>query len=457
MQEPTAASVNEAAIALRAQGRLREAVAVFSEGIALFPNAAVLYNNLAMTLDELGSPREALLAYESALMRAPNLVGSLAGKANLLVREGRLDDARAAYAAALAVEPGSVAVNMGLYELLQIQGDMRAAREHQLRALQELRLFSSIAPDEERSVLVLCAPGDWQANIPVDFLFDRTKTSVHKLYLLDEKRMREQPLPDYDVVLNAIAESEAAIPYLDLARSFVDAQAGPSLNAPERVSAIGRLQLPQTLRGVDCTVAPIAEITAAALDANASPFAYPIIARPVGSHAGHDLARIATPGEAREYAAKTGAPSYFVSPFIDYSNAADGLFRKYRIVYVDGEAFPVHLAISPNWMIHYYNAAMADHQWMRDEEARFLADLGSVFHGDLGAAVDGVARAVGLEYFGIDCAVGRDGRLLVFEADSAMLVHSTDPVDLYPYKHEYIPRIYRALERMLDRRKAADT
>jgi hypothetical protein len=108
-------------------------------------------------------------------------------------------------------------------------------------------------------------------------------------------------------------------------------------------------------------------------------------------------------------------------------------------------------------MIHYYNAQMAEHQWMRDEEAAFLSRPWDRFGGSLGAAVRAIAPAVGLEYFGIDCAISREGRLLVFEADAAMLVHTTDPVDLYPYKHEFVPRIYRALERMVDRRKGADT
>ncbi|MEO9170841.1 MAG: hypothetical protein ABI282_09655, partial [Candidatus Baltobacteraceae bacterium] len=68
-----------------------------------------------------------------------------------------------------------------------------------------------------------------------------------------------------------------------------------------------------------------------------------------------------------------------------------------------------------------------------------------------------LATSVDLEYFGIDCAIGRNGRVLVFEADPAMLVHTSDPVELYPYKHKYVPRIYRAVERMIDERKAADT
>ena len=44
--------------------------------------------------------------------------------------------------------------------------------------------------------------------------------------------------------------------------------------------------------------------------------------------------------------------------------------------------------------------------------------------------------------------------MLVFEADAAMLVHTSDPVDLYPYKQTFVPRIYRAVEQMIDRRKA---
>ena len=121
----------------------------------------------------------------------------------------------------------------------------------------------------------------------------------------------------------------------------------------------------------------------------------------------------------------------------------------------------MHLAISPNWMIHYYNAPMAEHQWMRDEEAAFLEDPRSAFDPERFATLVNIGKSVGLEYFGIDCGIDRDGKVLVFEADAAMLVHTSDPVDLYPYKQRFVPRIYRAVEQMIDRRKsgvpAADT
>jgi tetratricopeptide (TPR) repeat protein len=213
----TIQSVNERAIALRAQGRLREAAAAFSDGIAQFPDAAVLYNNLGMTLDELGAAKEALAAYNSALALSPSLSAALVGKANLLLRDGLVDEARVCFDDALASEPDSIPANLGLYELLQIKGDPRAALEHQRRALEQQRFFSHVASREQRSVLVLCAPGDWQANVPVDFLFDRSTTSVYKLYLLDAARMHADRPPATDVIFNAIAESDEAVRYLALA------------------------------------------------------------------------------------------------------------------------------------------------------------------------------------------------------------------------------------------------
>jgi hypothetical protein len=101
-------------------------------------------------------------------------------------------------------------------------------------------------------------------------------------------------------------------------------------------------------------------------------------------------------------------------------------------------------------MIHYYNAPMAEHRWMRDEEERFLADFASVFGPALQDVLRKIARRLDLEYFGIDCAIAADGGLIVFEADPAMVVHVSDPVDLYPYKHRYVPRIFAAVERMID-------
>ena len=63
-----------------------------------------------------------------------------------------------------------------------------------------------------------------------------------------------------------------------------------------------------------------------------------------------------------------------------------------------------------------------------------------------------IAEALPSDYLGIDCSIAPDGRLLLFEASTAMLVHLRDPVDVYPYKAQYVPRIITALERLFDAR-----
>ncbi len=102
-------------------------------------------------------------------------------------------------------------------------------------------------------------------------------------------------------------------------------------------------------------------------------------------------------------------------------------------------------------MVHYYNAPMTEHAWMRDEERAFLANLGGVFDGTRAEALRETAALLALDYVGIDCAIDRDGNVLLFEADNALLVHVLDDPAMFPYKHEYVPRIHAALDAMVRR------
>jgi tetratricopeptide (TPR) repeat protein len=420
MQFSSPQQANTAAVELRSAGRRDESIAAFREGIAQFPGVLTLHQNLAQVLYESGDNAGAIAEHRAAL--------------------GITDNA---------------ASHLALYELLQITGNRDEALDHQLAALAKNHVFSHIAPHEKRRVMCLCAPGDWQTNIPVDFLFDLDTTTIHKFYLINEKSMTEGIRVTYDVMWNTIAESPTAVSALAIAKYIMRTQEKPVLNAPVRVLATARPMLSQTLANTGAIVPALAFIDRAGLErGNIADIPFPIIVRPMGSHAGAGLERLEQPTDLPAYVQRHPAKQYFVSPFVDYSSE-DGYFRKYRIVFVDGIPYPVHLAISKNWMIHYYNASMAENQWMRDEEARFLEDPRSAFDGPRFETLVKIGSAVALEYFGIDCAIDRAGNVLMFEADAAMLVHTSDPADVYPYKQQFIPRIYRAVERMIDSRKQA--
>jgi hypothetical protein len=140
-----------------------------------------------------------------------------------------------------------------------------------------------------------------------------------------------------------------------------------------------------------------------------------------------------------------------VSDFWDY-RGADGVYRKYRLIFVDRKVFPYHLAITRDWLSHYWRADMAD--WMKAEEETFLADFRQAFRGAAAEAVGEAARRLDLDYAGMDCTILPDGRVLVFEANATMLVHLRESRETFAYKHAHVPRIIDAMSEMVLRQIA---
>jgi len=62
---------------------------------------------------------------------------------------------------------------------------------------------------------------------------------------------------------------------------------------------------------------------------------------------------------------------------------------------------------------------------------------------------EALAAAFGLDYVALDCAEDRQGRLLVFEADTAMIVHDMDPPALYPYKRPAMRKLFAAFQALI--------
>ena len=63
-----------------------------------------------------------------------------------------------------------------------------------------------------------------------------------------------------------------------------------------------------------------------------------------------------------------------------------------------------------------------------------------------------MADRVGLDYFIVDCAENKDGKLLIFEADNTAVVHNMDLPEVFPYKPTQMRAIFEAFAAMLYRR-----
>ena len=301
-------------------------------------------------------------------------------------------------------------------------------------------------------LLALMHPGDLAANAPLEFLVQDSDVTLEMLFL-DPVAPFPGDLPEHDLAIVAIAESAGSSPLLGrIAQALPQASSGaPLLNRPERIARLSRGSVSSMLRdlpGVD--IPPTASASRATL-AGGAPFAYPVIIRPLDSHAGQGLEKIDDEAGLRHYLAQRGETMFTLSPFIDYRNA-DGLYRKYRIVIVDGKAYAGHMALSDHWMIHYLNAHMSDSAAKRAEEAAFMAQFDQGFGARHGAALQAIAEAAQLDYLIIDCAESPSGKLLVFEIDSAAVIHGMDPVDTFPYKQAQMRKIFAAFRAMLQSR-----
>ena len=113
------------------------------------------------------------------------------------------------------------------------------------------------------------------------------------------------------------------------------------------------------------------------------------------------------------------------------------------------------MAISPRWMVHYLNADMLENAGNRAEEAHFMATFDDDFARRHRVALEQIHQRIGLDYFAIDCAETKDGRLLLFEADVAMIVHAMDPPELFAYKQPQMRKVFDAFQAMLHRRAGA--
>jgi tetratricopeptide (TPR) repeat protein len=384
---------------------------------------------------------------EQAVTLAPASAEVHAARANVLVRRGKVDSARRSYALAARFDPYDAPSRLALGELAYMAGETAVAQRWFDEAFALRRVYSPAARPGARSALVLALAGPWHRNIPLDFVVDPAQWTLHRYYLAPGAASGGAvELPDYDLVIDAIGAAVDAQPALAAAQRFIAAQAKPAINDPRRVAGTARDALAATLAAIDgCTATRVRRVAAGELVREAAGF--PLLVRPTDAHGGRGLERIDDAAALAGYAARVPAASYDVGPFVDY-RSSDGFYRKYRVMFVDGEPYPYHLAIDANWMIHYHRAPMAEHAWMRAEEQRFLSAPGAALACRPGV-LRAVAAATGLDYFGIDCAVLADGTLLVFEADAAMLVHGFDP---QPVKRAAYERIRAALSELLARR-----
>jgi hypothetical protein len=366
----------------------------------------------------------------------------------------------------LAAGKAEAGEGLDLSLITQLLGDRPTGLAIQAEVLAFHQLYRSPCASEKPTlrVLALAAAIDMGGNTPIEFLLENSGVELQTLYVVDGVDL-PSPLPDHDVAIVIASDSAECTEALRKIDSMASRWPRPLLNQPRLVRNLDRDKLHGLLGGIARLEIPATECLSraqlsemacskAGFADQAAELKFPLIIRPRGSHAGVGLAKLDDASMTERYLSDRAEQEFFVARFVDYASQ-DGLFRKYRIVFVDGRAYACHMAIAERWDIWYLNAGMAFSAEKRVEEKRFMREFDSDFAVRHRNALTAIAERVSLDYFTIDCAENKDGELLIFEADNTAVVHNMDSPEVFPYKPPQMRKIFDAFAAMLHRHVSA--
>lgn len=448
---------NDLGVSLNRLGRMTEALEAFEHAVQVAPNYELAHSNRGMALLDCGRFDEAMHALLTALINASpdpseartSILQNLVKAAD---KSGKLHLAEPVVRAEVEnnYSAGAAEQLAFLLDSSQRSHEAKSVRNHHARRAGVK--WSGATKESKATVLILGGVGG--NHVPTRYLIDSEIFSSISVSLLTV----DQPdaplgfvdigvLERADVIFNALGDADVDDGQLLSVRAVCEKLNKPLLNPPEQVLRTGRDHAVELFGDIAALIVPAtsrrtrAELADLSIDA-------PLLARPIGDHGGERLALLRNESEKHEYLARNRHEQLLFTSFYDF-RSSDGYWRKYRLIFVDRQVYPYHLAIGEDWLVHYWRAGMARAEWKKREEEQFLADWRAVFGPSAANAVEEAARRLNLDYCGMDCALMNDGTVLLFEANACMLVHLNEPAAAFPYKHRYVPNIRDAFTRLV--------
>jgi len=459
-QSPDRLQCEEAERLYRSAGRFAERGAFddarrdYIAVIALVPEHFGALNDLGGLLYRTDFRTAARSCYAEAIRHHPdNPVGRI-NLANALLADGQAADARGHYEIALGLAPEHPDALQGMANLLQDLGETEAAEAYRRRSYATRRIVVRPYRGGGRACRILELVSAVGGNVPTRFLFDPDQVEVSVLVV--ESNVAAGPLPPHDLVFNAVGDPDLSAEAIDAAERVVTRTRAPIINPPSSVRATGRVQIAQRLSGLPGVITPrVVQVTRQSLTAVAGTFERPFLMRAPGFHTGRNFVRVDPGDDVEALAGPLPGEGILLIQHLD-ARGADGHSRKYRAMMIGGQLFPLHLAVSPGWKVHYFTADMADRPDHRAEEAAFLTNMAGVLGSRAMAGLEAIAARLSLDYAGVDFGLSADGEVLLFEANATMVVNPPDADPRWDYRRGPVRAILAAASAMLLARAGRD-
>ena len=444
----------ERAALLGALNRRPESQQAFVDILRRAPDNFSALNEFGTLLANMSAFDAACRVYSEAIAHHPqNPVGHV-NLANLLLRMNRHSEARDHYEVALRIDPECAPAHQGLGAVLSDLGERDVARTHFDKGFRGQAVTTLPYRGSKPPIAMLQLVSSGGGNIPTaSFLRDDVfLTSVLVADYLDDRT----PLPPHELIFNTIGDADLCEPALLAASRLIARTRAPVINDPRAVMATGRSANADRLRAVPDVVTPRTAMIAR--DALAGPdgssqlaerqFAFPLLLRSPGYHTGRNFVLVEQATQLSGAAAGLPGDELLVIEYLD-ARGADGNARKYRVMMIGERLYPLHLAISRDWKVHYFTSDMADQPNHRCEEERFLGDMPAVLGDKAMTALGRIRERLRLDYAGIDFGLSPDGEILLFEANATMVVATPSLDPRWAYRRDAINTVLDSIVAMI--------
>jgi glutathione synthase/RimK-type ligase-like ATP-grasp enzyme len=449
----------ERAVLLGALDRRQEAQQAFVELLQRLPTHFSALNEFGTLLTSMGAIDAACRVYSEAITHHPENPMGHVNLANLLLRANKHEQARGHYEAALKADPDHAGAHQGLGAVLADNGDRDGAQAHFRKGFRGHAISTLPYRGTQPPIALLQLVSSGGGNIPTASFLDDCifLTSVIVTDHLDPSLS----LPPHQLIFNTIGDADLCEPALEAAARLIARSSAPVINDPGAVMKTGRISNAIRLGHVPGVITP--RTIAISRDILAGPgstdaiadhqFSFPLLLRSPGYHTGRNFIIVEKAADLAAAAASLPGSELLVIEYLD-ARGRDGSARKFRVMMIGGKIYPLHLAISRDWKVHYFTSDMADKPDHRLEEERFLADMAAVLGEKATRALEGIRDALGLDYAGIDFGVNADGDLLLFEANATMVIAVPDNDARWAYRRTAITKILEAVVAMLRQKSA---
>ncbi len=449
-------------------GRLLEARNEYMSVLQRKPFHLPALHNLGNVLVATGHRKAARMVFREAARRYPDDPLSHVVFGNLLLTETEIleahgqaeealqhkREAREHYDQALRLKPDCPQAHEGLSYLLGQFGEEEKAAWHRREAFRNRSVIPLLYRGEGAPISVLQLAATTGGNVRLyPFLDDR----IFQMFLVcPEFYDHKTPLPDHQLVVNGIGDAEISPGALAAAQSILALTAAPVINPPAAVLATSREANAKRLGRLSGVVTPITAVlgreqisnTNAAATLKDRGFGFPLLLRSPGFHTGVHFLRVESCQALPAALAELPGSEFIVMQYLD-ARGPDGKTRKYRVMTIDGEIYPLHVAISSHWKVHYFTAEMADCPEHRAEDAAFLENMPAVLGPVAMNGLKHIQKTLGLDYGGIDFGLNAQGEVLLFEANATMVVNHPEPGEQWNYRLPAYRRIHAAVQKML--------